>query len=334
MRTVFEIAKKREKLRELEKEIQRPDFWQDREKAVKITQEVKKLEEEIMDLDRLKAKLVEIKTEKDWQDFEEKLREKEFQVFLSGKYDKNNAILSIFAGAGGQDAQDWATLLLRMYERYSQRKGFQTRILNQSFGEGGGPEGRIGTKQVSLEIRGPFAYGFFKKENGVHRLVRISPFSPKALRHTSFALVEVIPQIPIKEIDLKIRSEDLQTEFYKASGPGGQYVNKRMTAVRVTHLPTGIQAASQSERSQAQNREKAMEMLFSKIYQVLEEKKKKEISELKGEKISASWGNQIRSYVLHPYKLVKDLRTGLETSNPEQILDGDLDKFIDAETKI
>ena len=334
MRTVFEIAKKREKLRELEKEIQRPDFWQDREKAVKITQEVKKLEEEIMDLDRLKAKLVEIKTEKDWQDFEEKLREKEFQVFLSGKYDKNNAILSIFAGAGGQDAQDWATLLLRMYERYSQRKGFQTRILNQSFGEGGGPEGRIGTKQVSLEIRGPFAFGFLKKENGVHRLVRISPFSPKALRHTSFALVEVIPQIPIKEIDLKIRSEDLQTEFYKASGPGGQYVNKRMTAVRVTHLPTGIQAASQSERSQAQNREKAMEMLFSKIYQVLEEKKKKEISELKGEKISASWGNQIRSYVLHPYKLVKDLRTGLETSNPEQILDGDLDKFIDAETKI
>jgi len=334
LRTVFEIAKKREKLRELEKEIQRPDFWQDREKAVKITQEVKKLEEEIMDLDRLKAKLVEIKTEKDWQDFEEKLREKEFQVFLSGKYDKNNAILSIFAGAGGQDAQDWATLLLRMYERYSQRKGFQTRILNQSFGEGGGPEGRIGTKQVSLEIRGPFAFGFLKKENGVHRLVRISPFSPKALRHTSFALVEVIPQIPIKEIDLKIRSEDLQTEFYKASGPGGQYVNKRMTAVRVTHLPTGIQAASQSERSQAQNREKAMEMLFSKIYQVLEEKKKKEISELKGEKISASWGNQIRSYVLHPYKLVKDLRTGLETSNPEQILDGDLDKFIDAETKI
>jgi len=154
------------------------------------------------------------------------------------------------------------------------------------------------------------------------------------LRHTSFALVEVIPQIPIKEIDLKIRSEDLKTEFYKASGPGGQYVNKRMTAVRVTHLPTGMQAASQSERSQAQNREKAMEMLFSKIYQVLEEKKKKEISELKGEKISASWGNQIRSYVLHPYKLVKDLRTGLETSNPEQILDGDLDKFIDAETKI
>jgi len=334
LRTVFEIAKKREKLRELEKEIQRPDFWQDREKAVKITQEVKKLEEEIMDLDRLKAKLVEIKTEKDWQDFEEKLREKEFQVFLSGKYDKNNAILSIFAGAGGQDAQDWATLLARMYERYCQKKGFRTQVINQSFGEGGGPEGRIGTKQVSIEVKGNFAYGFFKKENGVHRLVRISPFSPKALRHTSFALVEVIPQIPIKEIDLKIRSEDLQTEFYKASGPGGQYVNKRMTAVRVTHLPTGMQAASQSERSQAQNREKAMEMLFSKIYQVLEEKKKKEISELKGEKISASWGNQIRSYVLHPYKLVKDLRTGLETSNPEQILDGDLDKFIDAETKI
>jgi peptide chain release factor 2 len=221
-----------------------------------------------------------------------------------------------------------------MYERYCQKKGFKTQTLNQSFGEGGGPEGRIGTKSVALEVKGNFAYGFLRKESGVHRLVRISPFSPKALRHTSFALVEVIPQIPTKEIDLKIRPEDLQTDFYRASGPGGQYVNKRMTAVRITHLPTGIQASCQSERSQAQNREKAAEMLFSKIYQVLEEKKKKEISEIRGEKISASWGNQIRSYVLHPYKLVKDLRTGVETANPEQTLDGDLDKFIEAEIKI
>jgi len=337
LRTVFDIKEKREKLKELEKEIQKPDFWQTKEKAIKISQELKELRDGIAEFEELEKEfeiLKEIGDEREIQEFEKRLKEKEFRIFLSGKYDKNNAILSIFAGAGGQDAQDWATLLLRMYERYCQKKGFRTQILNQSFGEGGGPEGRIGIKSVALEFKGNFAYGFLKKESGVHRLVRISPFSPKALRHTSFALVEVIPQIPIKEVDLKIRPEDLKTDFYRASGPGGQYVNKRMTAVRITHLPTGIQASCQSERSQAQNREKAQEMLFSKIYQVLEEKKKKEISEIKGEKISASWGNQIRSYVLHPYKLVKDLRTGVESDRPEQVLDGDLDKFIEEEIKV
>lgn len=337
MRTVFDIKEKRERFKELEKEVQKPGFWQGKEKAIKISQELKRLREDIKEFEELEKEfeiLKEIGDEREIQEFEKRLKEKEFRVFLSGKYDKNNAILSIFAGAGGQDAQDWVTLLLRMYERYCQKKGLKTQILNQSFGEGGGPEGRIGIKSVALEVKGNFAYGFLRKESGVHRLVRISPFSPKALRHTSFALVEVIPQIPIKEIDLKIRPEDLQTDFYRASGPGGQYVNKRMTAVRITHLPTGIQASCQSERSQAQNREKAAEMLFSKIYRVLEEKKKKEISEIRGEKISASWGNQIRSYVLHPYKLVKDLRTGVETANPEQTLDGDLDKFIEAEIKI
>jgi len=337
LRTVFDIKEKRERFKELEKEVQKPGFWQGKEKAIKISQELKRLREDIKEFEELEKEfeiLKEIGDEREIQEFEKRLKEKEFRVFLSGKYDKNNAILSIFAGAGGQDAQDWVTLLLRMYERYCQKKGLKTQILNQSFGEGGGPEGRIGIKSVALEVKGNFAYGFLRKESGVHRLVRISPFSPKALRHTSFALVEVIPQIPIKEIDLKIRPEDLQTDFYRASGPGGQYVNKRMTAVRITHLPTGIQASCQSERSQAQNREKAAEMLFSKIYRVLEEKKKKEISEIRGEKISASWGNQIRSYVLHPYKLVKDLRTGVETANPEQTLDGDLDKFIEAEIKI
>jgi len=351
LRTVFDIKEKREKLKDLEKEVKKPDFWQGKEKAIKISQELKRLKEDIKEFEELEKEFESIKelVEEDKsssppslspressviEEFEKRLKEKEFRVFLSGKYDKNNAILSIFAGAGGQDAQDWVTLLLRMYERYCQKKGLKTQVLNQSFGEGGGPEGRIGIKSVALEVKGNFAYGFLRKESGVHRLVRISPFSPKALRQTSFALVEVMPQIPIKEVDLKIRPEDLQTDFYRASGPGGQYVNKRMTAVRITHLPTGIQASCQSERSQAQNREKAAEMLFSKIYQVLEEKKKKEISEIRGEKISASWGNQIRSYVLHPYKLVKDLRTEVETANPEQTLDGDLDKFIEAEIKI
>jgi peptide chain release factor 2 len=224
-------------------------------------------------------------------------------------------------------------MLKRMYEKYCQRRGFKTEILHQSLGEPG-PEGRIGTKAVTIEIKGNFAYGILKKEKGVHRLVRISPFSPNALRHTSFALVEVIPEIPIKETDLKIRADELKTEFFHASGHGGQYVNKRMTAVRLTHLPTGIQVTCQTERSQAQNLQKAKEMLFSKIREILEEKKKKEISELKGEKISPSWGNQIRNYVLHPYKLVKDLRTGIETSDVEKVLDGDLDEFIEAEIRL
>jgi len=265
---------------------------------------------------------------------ERELKEKEFQIFLSGKYDRGDVILSIFAGAGGQDAQDWATMLLRMYERYCQRRGFKTEILHQSFGEAGGPEGRIGTKSASLEIQGNFVYGFLKKENGVHRLVRISPFSPKALRHTSFVLVEVVPKIPKpEEVDLKIKPEDLKIEFYRASGPGGQYVNKKETSVRITHLPTGVQAACQSERFQAQNRKKAMEMLTSKLYRLLQDSREKELSKIKGKKVSASWGNQIRSYVLQPYKLVKDLRTGVETANVEGVLDGELNQFIEAEIK-
>ena len=268
-----------------------------------------------------------IKTEEDLKKFERR-------VFLSGKYDKGNAILSIYAGAGGRDAQDWATMLLRMYQRYCTLKGFKTKILHQSFGEAGGPEGRIGTKQVSLDVKGNYAYGHLKRESGVHRLVRISPFSPQNLRHTSFALVEVLPEIKVEESEIKIRPEDLKIEFYRASGPGGQYVNKRETSVRITHFPTGIVVSCQSERLQGENRKKAMEILLAKLYQLKEEEKKKELSKIKGEKISIEWGSQIRSYVLHPYKLVKDLRTQVETSNVEEVLDGNLDQFIEAEIKL
>ena len=226
-------------------------------------------------------------------------------------------------------------MLQRMYERYCQRKGYKTEVLHQSFGEGGGPEGRIGTKQVSLEIKGNYAYGFLKKENGVHRLVRISPFSPKALRHTSFALVEVLPELPkIEESEIKIKPEELKIDYYRASGPGGQYVNKRETAVRITHLPTGIITSCQSERLQGMNREKALKILMAKLHQLKTERAEKELKEIKGGIISASWGNQIRSYVLHPYKMVKDLRTSIETSEVEAVLDGDLDQFIEAEIKI
>ena len=265
---------------------------------------------------------------------EEDLKKEEFRTFLSGKYDRNNAILSVYSGAGGQDAQDWATMLLRMYERYSAFKGFKIKILNQSFGEGGGPEGRIGTKQVSIEVIGNFAFGFLKKENGVHRLVRISPFSSKALRHTSFALVEVLPDIKMEDAGIEIKPEDVKMDLFRSSGPGGQNVNKRETAVRLTHLPTNIVVACQSERTQGANREMAMKMLVSKLYQLKEETEKKELKEIKGDAVSASWGNQIRSYVVHPYKLVKDLRTDVESSDPEGVLDGNLEEFIEAELKL
>ncbi len=224
-------------------------------------------------------------------------------------------------------------MLLRMYERYCENKKFKTKILNQSFAEAGGPEGRIGTKSVTLEIKGKFSYGFLKKESGVHRLVRISPFSAKGIRHTSFALVEVMPKIEELE-DIQVKPEDLKIEVFRASGPGGQYVNKRETAVRITHLPTKIIAACQSERSQASNKKKATELLYSRLHKFYKENQKQKVSKIKGEKISASWGNQIRSYVLHPYKLVKDLRTEKETAKIEQVLNGDLDEFIEAEIRL
>jgi len=315
----------------LEEQMQDPNLWQEKERAIKTSQEFNQLQEELLSFENLEKELAEINSLEKIAEFEKKLKEKEVEVFLSGKYDQGNAILSIYAGAGGQDAQDWATMILRMYERYCQKKGYTTIILHQSFGEGGGPEGRIGTKQASLEVKGKFAYGLLKKEDGVHRLVRLSPFSANKLRHTSFALVEVIPEIPKPDIDFEIKPEDLKIESYHASGPGGQYVNKRETAVRITHLPSGIVVSCQSERSQAQNKEKAMEMLFSRLYQHNLQSREKELSEVKGEKISASWGNQIRSYVLHPYKLVKDLRTGVETSRVEEVLNGELDQFINAE---
>jgi len=267
------------------------------------------------------------------EDLKAKIEKEEFKVFLSGKYDKGNVLLSIYSGAGGQDAQDWATMLLRMYQRYCEARGFKVKTISQSFG-GIGAEGRVGTKSATIEIKGNYAYGFIRGENGVHRLVRISPFSAQKLRHTSFALVEVLPEIS-KEVEkeIKIKSEDLKIDFYRASGPGGQYVNRRETAVRITHLPTGIQVACQSERLQGQNREKAMKVLYAKLYKLKEREEKKELAKIKGKPVSIEWGSQIRSYVLHPYHLVKDLRTEVETSDVESVLDGDLDRFIEAEIK-
>lgn len=318
-RTVFDVTGKSKKIKELEKETQKSDFWKDKDKAVKITQELSELQEEIRGFEELKK-------ETDSEKLEKKIKEKEIQVFLSGKYDKGSALLSVYAGAGGQDAQDWATMLLRMYQRYCDIKGFKVNILNQSFGEGIA-EGRTGTKSVTLEVKGSYAYGILKIESGVHRLVRISPFSSQSLRHTSFAMVEVLPEI--SKTDIEIKPEDLKIETFRASGPGGQHVNKRDSAIRITHLPSSITVACQSERHQGKNRETAMKMLYSKLYQLKEKEKEKELSKIKGKPVSIEWGSQIRSYVLHPYRMVKDLRSNIETSDVDGVLNGDLDKFHD-----
>ncbi len=252
-------------------------------------------------------------------------------MFFSDGYDKRNAILQVFAGAGGQDAQDWAAIISRMYQRYLTSNGFKLSVIEESFGDSGGPEGRIGIKEVTIEVKGNYAFGTLKKERGVHRLVRISPFSSKKLRHTSFAMVDVLPEIEEKELELDV--SDLRIDTYKASGPGGQNVNKREMAIRITHNPTGITSSSQSERSQMLNKEKAIKILLSKLNRLKEEEKEKELSDIKGKKVSVGWGSQIRSYVLHPYKMVKDLRTGLETSKVEEVLNGGLEDFIESGIK-
>lgn len=242
---------------------------------------------------------------------------REFQLVLSGDYDDHSAILAIHAGAGGTDSQDWTEMLLRMYTRWGDQAGYKTQILDLSEGE------EAGVKSVTIEISGANAYGYAKAESGVHRLVRLSPFDSSHARHTSFALVEVLPEVD-NEIDIQINSDDIEMDVFKASGAGGQNVQKNSTAVRIRHLPSGLVVSCQNERSQLQNREAALKILRSRLLELELKKKEEERVSLKGEHISAGWGNQIRSYVLHPYKLVKDHRTGFESTNPELVLDGDL----------
>ncbi len=322
----------------MKKETENPDFWRDKDKAVELSQELSSAEEELNWFSEIRKEMEDIKEliplmedDRELEAIEKKIKEKELEAYFNGKYDKGNAILSVFSGAGGQDAQDWAAMLLRMYQRYCENKGFKASVLDELFGEEGGE--RTGIKSAVVEVRGKYAFGLLKRETGVHRLVRISPFSAQKLRHTSFALIEVLPEIE-NEKEVKIKPEDLRIDFYRASGPGGQYVNKRDSAVRITHVPTGIVVSCQSERLQGKNKEKAMKILMSKLYQHERERQAKEVKEIKGEKVSASWGNQIRSYILHPYKLVKDLRTEVESTQPEKVLDGELDEFIEQEIKL
>jgi peptide chain release factor 2 len=254
---------------------------------------------------------------------EKTLDELEFQLALSGKHDRDSALLSIHAGAGGTESQDWAEMLLRMYTRWAEDRGYKTILLDETVGD------EAGLKSVTLEISGDYAYGYLKAERGVHRLVRISPFDASNRRHTSFALVEVVPDFK-SDIEIEISPEELEIDVYKSGGAGGQHVQKNSTAVRIKHLPSGIVVTCQNERSQLQNREMALRILRGRLYDIELKKQEEEEARLKGQHVEAGWGNQIRSYVLHPYKMVKDHRTSHEVGNAEAVLDGRLDDFIDA----
>lgn len=253
--------------------------------------------------------------------FERALHKAELGAMLSGSFDKNDAILSIYSGAGGRDAQDWASMLLRMYQRWAENEGFLVKVVHHHTGEEGG------TKNVSIEVSGRYAYGYLKYESGVHRLVRISPFSAQKLRHTSFALVEVLPVIELVH-NIEINPSHLRIETFRSSGPGGQNVNKRETAVRITHIPTGLHAVSQISRTQAANKELAMKFLYAKLYELMRQQNVETLDKLKVEQREPEWGSQIRSYVLHPYRMVKDHRTEHETPHIEKVLDGDISEFI------
>lgn len=325
----FDVPGSEEKIAELEKEIENPEFWKDKEKAAKKVKELSELKEKVREIKSLEEKLDIIKeleeseeTERELPKIEKKISSLEKLLRFSGRYDRNDVILNIHSGAGGVDAQDWAIMLLKMYQQYAQKRGWSSKILDQSFGE------QKGIKGATLEISGRHAYGYLKNESGVHRLVRISPFSAKGFRHTSFALVEVLPEIE-ESGEVKIEPGDLKIETFRSSGPGGQHMQKTESAIRITHLPTKITVSVQSERSQLQNKQKAMKILESRLIQKMEEFKIKELSQLKPELASGiEWGNQIRSYVMNPYKLVKDHRTGIETAQVDKVLEGDLDIFI------
>jgi len=316
------LEEKEKRIKQLEEESIRPSFWQNREEASKKMQELANLQKELDEVRKLE-RLIDEGKEKEAEDLLSKL---ELELFLSGPHDQNDAILSIHAGQGGVEAMDWSEMLLRMYIRYVEDKGWQWQEIDRTPGE------EAGVKSVTITVAGSFAYGYLKGEAGVHRLVRQSPFNADKLRQTSFALVEVLPVIENNK-EVEIKEDDLEWEFFRASSHGGQNVQKVSSAVRLKHKPTGIVVTCQTERYQGQNRENALKILRAKLWNLWQTQAKLNVQKLKGDYKMASWGNQIRSYVLHPYHLVKDLRTGFETTNAEAVLDGEIEEFVIAYLK-
>lgn len=320
-------------IQELEAKSTRPDFWSDLTAAQSAMKHLAALQSEQRQISQLESEIsdslsvLEILEEKDVQKIAKRLNQLEIKTFLNGRYDQSNAVISIHAGQGGVEAMDWVSMLLRMYLRYCESREWQTEIVDQMPGE------EAGLKTVTVTVTGSYAYGYLIGERGTHRLVRQSPFNADALRQTSFALVEVLPELPEADNEIVIPEDEVQFEAFRATGHGGQNVNKVSTAVRLTHRPTGISVQCQTQRFQEQNRKIALSLLKAKLWDLRRQQQLATKKQLKGQHIAASWGTQIRSYVLHPYKLVKDLRTGMETSQAESVLDGDLDMFIDAELR-
>jgi peptide chain release factor 2 len=337
---IFDVAAKEKEIAGLEKESAGPGFWDDQTGAQRQMRRLSDLRDEVSIWRNLSRRASDALDLLDLAEAEEDesltgeiaaevdalaaaLEKMEFQLRMAGQHDRSDALLSIHAGAGGTESQDWAQMLLRMYLRWAEDSGYRTEILDSMPGE------EAGLKSATALIEGPWAYGYLKMERGVHRLVRLSPFDAAHRRHTSFALVEVMPDIE-DDIEININPDDLRIDVYKSSGAGGQHVQKNATAVRIIHEPTGIMVTCQNERSQTQNRETAMRILRGRLYDLEQRKREEEQARLKGVHVEAGWGNQIRSYVLHPYKMVKDHRTGYEVGNAEAVLDGRLDDFIEA----
>ena len=331
---------KKERIAELSRYMEAPDFWDDPERSQKMTKELKSLEDTVKSYTTLStqyddiSELIEMGYEENdpevipviqesLDEFTTNLEALRLSTLLNGEYDKNNAIIRLNAGAGGTEACDWSGMLYRMYTRYADRNGFSVEVLDMLDGD------EAGIKSVTFQVNGENAYGYLKSEKGVHRLVRISPFNAAGKRQTSFVSCDVMPEIE-EDLDVEINDDDLRIDTYRSSGAGGQHINKTSSAIRITHLPTGIVVTCQNERSQFQNKDKAMQMLKAKLYMLKQQENEEKISGIRGEVKDIAWGNQIRSYVLQPYTMVKDHRTGASSGNASAVLDGDIDLFISA----
>ncbi len=343
VRDSLDLVNKSKRIEELEMEMEAPGFWDDPDKSNAKMKELKNLKDTVEECNGLFGQyediltLIEMGYEEDdpsmaaeirqeLDDFTAKFEELRVGTLLSGEYDRNNAILKLNAGAGGTESCDWCSMLYRMYTRWAERKGFSVEVLDFLDGD------EAGIKSVTFQVNGINAYGYLKSEKGVHRLVRISPFNAQGKRQTSFVSLDVMPDIE-EDVDVEIDEKDLRIDTYRSSGAGGQHINKTSSAIRITHIPTGTVVQCQNERSQFQNRDKAMQMLRAKLYLLKQEANVEKLSDIRGEVKDIAWGNQIRSYVLQPYKLVKDLRTEVETGNADAVLDGSLDPFINGYLK-